>query len=80
MEYNIKDMVKNNKMVTFVKYQKNELWYRTECGFDFPVPIGDTGEGAFIYRDKAMLFMRWINKQIKNIKEDQKHNIISNIL
>ena len=65
--YNIKDMIKNKK-VTFVKYTKQELIYTTECGFEFPVPIADTGEGVFLDTDKAMLFMRYIRKHIAFIE------------
>ena len=66
---NIKEMVNNNKRVTFVRYQNNELWYSTECGFEFPVPISDTGEAAFLNSDKALLFMRWIRKHIDVIQK-----------
>lgn len=69
MSSNIKDMVSNNKQVTFVRYQNNELWYVTECGFEFPVPISDTGEASFLNQDKALLFMRWIRKHIAMIQE-----------
>lgn len=66
---NLKDMVSNNKKVTFVRYQKGQLWYMTECGFEFPVSISDTGDAAFTPEDKALFFMRWIKKQIDNINE-----------
>ena len=36
---NIKEMVSNGKKVTFTRYQKNNLWYITETGFEFPVPF-----------------------------------------
>lgn len=65
----IKEMVNNNKRVAFVRYQNNELWYSTECGFEFPVPISDTGEAAFLNSDKALLFMRWIRKHIDVIQK-----------
>ena len=61
-------MVSNGKKVKFLRYQRQELWYVTECGFEFPVPISDTGDGAFTSEDKAILFMRWIKKQIDSIK------------
>jgi hypothetical protein len=64
----IKDMVGNGKNVTFVRYQHNELWYKTECGFEFPVPLSDTQEAVFLNHDKAILFMRWIRKHIDNIQ------------
>lgn len=65
---NIKEMVSNGKKVTFTRYQKDTLWYITETGFEFPVPLSDTGEAAFLQEDKAMLFMRWIRKHIEEIQ------------
>ena len=65
----ITDTVKDNKKVHFLYYRANELWYRTECGFEFPVPISDTGTGIFNNEDKALLFMRWIRKHVNYIKE-----------
>ena len=61
---NIKNMVKN-KVVRFCFYRDGELWYTTECGFQFPVPINDTGNAIFKSEDKAILFMRWIRKHLE---------------
>ena len=71
MKYDIKEMIRNNKKVTFMFYRQKELWYKTECGFEFPVPIDDAGNGVFLNEDKAMLFMRYIRKQIEAIKTEQ---------
>ena len=57
----IKDMVKDKK-VKFLFYKEGELWYTTECGFKFPVPIDDVGTAAMNAEDKALFFMRWIRK------------------
>ena len=65
----IKDMVGDNKQVTFLRYQEKELWYKTECGFEFPVPIDDTGNAEFKASDKALLFMRWIRKHLAMLAE-----------
>jgi hypothetical protein len=65
MEVNIlsvKDMVKDNKQVTFVRFKEGELWYRTEDGFEFPVPVADVGNATMLAHDKALLFMRYIRK------------------
>ena len=70
VNYNLKDMVAKGKKVYFEFYRKNELWYRTECNFKFPVPIKDTGDGTFLIEDKAMLFMRYIRKQIESYKAE----------
>lgn len=67
-------MVKDNKKVHFQYYRTGELWYKTEDGFEFPVPIHDTGDACFLVEDKAILFMRYIRKHMESIskaKEDQ---------
>jgi hypothetical protein len=46
------------------------LWYSTECGFKFPVPIEDCGDGTFLPKDKAMMFMRYIRKQIEQTNKE----------
>lgn len=75
--YNVKEMVTGNKKVKFVKYQQKQLWYMTECGFEFPVDISDTGDAAFLVEDKAMFFMRWINKHIKDINKAKQEQDIA---
>ncbi len=64
----IKDIVSNGQMVTFTCYSKGELWYKTDTGFEFPVPMDDTGDGIFLAKDKAIMFMRYIRKHLANIK------------
>lgn len=59
----VKEMVEKGKRVRFTRFHAGELWYVTESGFQFPVPLSDTGDGSFLSEDKAMLYMRWIRKQ-----------------
>lgn len=68
--YNVKEMVSGGKKVRFVRFRKGELIYTTECGFEFPVPVEDTGDGVFLAEDKAMMFMRYIRKHVAGIKEE----------
>lgn len=70
------EMVKN-KFVKFELYRKGKLWYCTDDGFQFPVPISDTGDGKFLSSDKATLFMKYIKKQLVEIQKEQK-NVKSN--
>ena len=58
----IKEMVINNQKVCFQFYRDRKLWYSTECGFEFPVPIEDVGNATFLNQDRAILFMRYIRK------------------
>ena len=74
----LKDMVKDNKKVFFSFYRDKELWYKTECGFEFPVPIFDIGNATFMAEDKALLFMRYIRKHmdiLKEIEVREKHKL-----
>ena len=63
------EMVKN-KVVRFKFYRKGELWYETEDGFPFPVPVSDCGDATFLDTDKATLFMRYIRKQLEELKNE----------
>lgn len=65
----IKDMVTDNKKVRFVEYKQKELWYETECGFRFPVPIDSTGDGVFLAEDKALMFMTYIRKHMQMLSQ-----------
>ena len=67
----LKEMVTGDKRVTFVKYKLGELWYKAENGFEFPVPINDTGEAEFSASDKALLFMRWIRRHLTSIENNK---------
>lgn len=58
----LKEHVKGQ--VSFEYYRDGNLWYVTESGFKFPVPIDDIGNATFLARDKAMLFMRYIRKHM----------------
>ena len=66
----VKDMISNNKAVNFSYYRSDNLWYSTECGFVFPVPIVDIGEATFKATDKAILFMRYIRKYRTQIEAE----------
>lgn len=69
-------MVKN-KVVTFQFYKEGNLWYKTECGFAFPVPISDTGTASMLASDKAILFMRWISAEVVVVEGYEKARLES---
>ena len=73
----IKEMVENNQKVRFRFYRDGQLWYATECGFEFPVPISEAGTATFLAEDKAILFMRYIRKYLEFLKKsmDQQNGI-----
>lgn len=59
----IKQHVKGK--VTFQYYRQSRLYYKTESGLTFSVPIEDTGDATFSAEDKAILFMRYIRKHLE---------------
>lgn len=65
------DRVSSTKKVTFVRFQRGELWYKCEDGFEFPVPVNDTGDGEFKSEDKSTFFMRWIRKHMEYIERSR---------
>ncbi len=65
----LKEMIVNNQKVRFKFYRDGQLWYETECGFRFPVPISDTGTATFLDADRAILFMRYIRKQMATCED-----------
>ena len=71
----VKDLVKDGKKVHFMFYKQKELWYKTEDGFEFPVPIDDTGDGIFLNEDRAMLFMRYIRKHLEMIAKEKEATV-----
>jgi len=65
----IKERVKDGKKVRFTRYRQGNLYYETEDGFEFPVPLSDAGDATFLVEDKAILFMRYIRKALDALDE-----------
>ena len=60
---NIKDIVKDKK-AHFVFFRDRALFYETDDGFQFPVPVEDAGSATFNAEEKAILLMRYIRKHL----------------
>ena len=59
------------KQATFEQYRDGLLWYKTDDGFAFPVPLSDIGEATTVKRvEKASLFMKYIRAQLKEIEKE----------
>jgi hypothetical protein len=73
----LKDMVKDHKKVRFSFYRDSELWYITEDGFEFPVPLEEVGNATFMAEDRAILFMRYIRKHMEMLEKTRKEHELS---
>ena len=72
---NLKDMVARGKKVRITSFCSGQLWYRTEEGFEFPVPVTDrkeVGNATFLAEDKAIYFMRYIRKHMQFLDDARK--------
>lgn len=58
----IKRAVSENRVARFQFYRDGSLWYSTEFGEEFPVPISDIGTATFPRNEKALLLMRYMRK------------------
>ena len=59
----IKEIVKG-KNAHFVFFRDKSLFYETDDGFQFPVPVDDAGSATFNAEEKAILLMRYIRKHV----------------
>lgn len=66
MNLNLKEMIRGR--VKFDFYRDGNLYYKTENGVLFPVPVSDAGTATFLAEDKAILFMRYMRKFIAEIQ------------
>lgn len=73
----LKDEVKGK--VYFVCLKNRELWYKTDSGFEFPIPLEDSEGGIFLNEDKASLFMRWMRKRIQELKDEESVQILNSM-
>jgi hypothetical protein len=70
-------------LAEFVCYRDGDLWYKIvraetgkpntikELGFEFPVPISDTGTGIFPAQIKTISLMRWARKHYEKIQNGE---------
>lgn len=56
----LKKAVKGN--VEFQYFRDGALWYATEEGEVFPVPVEDAASSTFNRVEKGMMLMRWMRK------------------
>ncbi len=54
----------------FQYYRAGNLWYQTDTGIEFPVPVEDTDGATFEAEHKSLTLMRWIRKHLSMITVD----------
>ena len=51
--------------VRFLQYYGGDLWYETENGFRFPVPVAEVENMTCLAEDRAENFAPWIDRHLK---------------
>jgi len=68
---NVKDHVSGGQKAFLKFYRGGILYYQTEKGLMFEIPISDCGDACFNAEERAITLMRWIRKQIDAIKQGE---------
>ncbi len=68
----IDNILKNNESVRFIFFLSGKLWYRTESGFKFPVPIKGSGQSVFLNEDRANRFYPYIKAHAEKLNNKAK--------
>lgn len=66
--YDLLKLVKGN-FVYFNHFRQGFFIYHlmtNDATYSFPVPLDDIGTGTMEHRDKAVSYMRWINRGIQD--------------
>ena len=66
---NIEQILQKNESVNFTFFLSGKLWYRTESGFKFPVPIKGSGQSVFLNEDRANRFYPYIKAHALKLEE-----------
>ena len=57
---------------TFVRYEAGKIWYHAfdDGGpyLDFPIPVEDAGDGAFLPTMKGVELLRWARKHLEYLR------------
>lgn len=61
----VKEHVEDNQKAIFKGFQNGLLFYETEKGLSFEVPVSETGTGRFLPEQKAIQLMKWIKPAVE---------------
>lgn len=64
------DIVKEG--ATFSHYREGHLYYVTDSGFVFAVPVAEVGNGTCCTKEKTMTFLKWVKPQHDAITEEER--------
>jgi len=66
---NLDKILNDNESVRFMFFLSGKLWYRTESGFKFPVPIKGSAQSVFLNEDRAKRFYPYIKAHAEKLNK-----------
>ena len=68
-KFDIKAHVAGERTVRLVRVKSGYLWYVTELGFEFPVPMSELGETTMLPVMRAMPLMRYVRIHAEHVSQ-----------
>jgi len=68
---NLDKILNDNENVNFMFFMSGKLWYRTESGFKFPVPIKGSKQSVFLSEDRANRFYPYIKAHVEKLNKTE---------
>lgn len=65
--FNLKDLIKDGKTAKFKQFRLNTLYYETQEGFVFAIPIHELGESTLLAEERCASLMKWIKRALEDI-------------
>ena len=73
----LRSLVSKNKKAHFVRYYEGELFYKTDCGFIFPIPIAESDKFPFHAKEDTTGLIRWIQRQREFLLQHEKSQYVT---
>ena len=67
--YKTSKIIKSGLKSHFVLYREGNFIYRTDSGFEFPIPLEDIEKATLLAEDKTIYLMRWIRRHVELLNE-----------
>lgn len=68
----VREHVEKNQKAQFEFYRGSTLYYRTDKGLLFEIPVSETGDAVFKNQERAIILMKWIRRQLEENEKGRK--------
>lgn len=65
--FTLKDLIRDGKTAKFKQYRLGNLYYETQEGFVFAIPLQELGESTLLAEERCASLMKWIKRALEEI-------------